>query len=156
MSGRRLWVWGSVAILVLATVEAHAGSMVSMNDTTVTANHPTVVLTDELFGGRSLALKVELASDRPERRAILVLFIDKAGALWQANLTVVVPGQTVIRTIAGRPDEVRRFAAGYAYDGRRLRLRASGDLGESTPPLRMRWDLDIDEAVVDRTRAPNR
>jgi hypothetical protein len=68
----------------------------------------------------------------------------------------VVPGQTVIRTIAGRPDEVRRFAAGYAYDGRRLRLRASGDLGESTPPLRMRWDLDIDEAVVDRTRAPNR
>jgi hypothetical protein len=156
MRGWRLPVSSIVAMLVMGTVEADAGSMVSMNDAAVSATHPTVVLTDELFGGRSLALEVELASDRPERRAILVLFIDKAGALWQANLTFVIPGQTVIRTIAGRPDEVRRFAAGYAYDGRHLRLRASGDLSEPSPPLRMRWDLDIDEPVVDRTRATTR
>ena len=156
MSRWRMQTSGIVAMLVLGTVEAHAGVMVSMNDTALSADHPTVVLTDELFGGRSLALKVELASDRPERRAILVLFIDKAGALWQANLTFVIPGQTVIRTIAGRPDEVRRFAAGFAYDGRRLRLRTSGDLSEPGPPLRMRWDLHIDEPVVDQTRAPTR
>jgi hypothetical protein len=149
-------VSGIVAMLVLGTIEADAGAMVSMNDTAVSANHPTVVLTDELFGGRSLALKVELASERPERRVILVLFIDKAGALWQANLTFVVPGQTVIRTIAGRPDEVARFAAGYAYDGRRLRLRASGDISEASPTLRMHWELDIDEPVVDQTRQPTR
>lgn len=156
MSRWRLQMSGIVAMLILGIVEAHAGVMVSMNDTALSADHPTVVLTDELFGGRSLALKVELASGRPERRAILVLFIDKAGALWQANLTFVIPGQTVIRTIAGRPDEVRRFAEGFAYDRRRLRLRASGELSEPSPPLRMRWDLDIDEPVVDQTRAPTR
>jgi hypothetical protein len=156
MKGWRLLMSGIVAMLVLGSLEAQASSTVSMNDTTVSANTPTVVLTDKLFGGRSLALRVDLVSDRPERRAILVLFIDKAGAIWQVNLTFVVPGQTVIRTIVWKPDDLRRFAAGYVYDARRLRLRTSGGLSEASPPLRMHWELDIDEPVVDQTHTPRR
>ena len=52
--------------------------------------------------------------------------------------------------------DLRRFAAGYVYDGRRLRLRTSGDLSEASPPLRMHWELDIDEPVVDQTHTPRR
>lgn len=35
------------------------------------------------------------------------------------SLTFVVPGQTVVHTVAWKPEELRRFSAEYSYDGKR-------------------------------------
>ena len=36
--------------------------------------------------------------------AALVLFLDKANKVWQANLSYVIPGTTVARTVAWKPE----------------------------------------------------
>jgi hypothetical protein len=85
-----------------------------------------------------------------------VIFIDKDERIWQVNLTVVIPGQTVVRTVAWKPEDLQRFTAGYAYDGKRLKLTASGHLADpsSDPkPFRLGWDVDLESPVVNRLGA---
>ena len=69
------------------------------------------------------------------------------------NLTVVIPGQTVVRTVAWKPEELRRFSADYSYDGRRLRLRSKGtsrDSDSEKAPVNLAWDVNVDAPVIDR------
>lgn len=146
-------VLGIVVVLGVGCLDALAASRVAVNDTVVAAAEARVVLTDEFFGGRARALRIDLVSDRPDRQATLLLFLEKDDTIWQVNLTVVVPGQAVVRTVAGNPEELQRFTSGYAFDGRRLRLRSRGAYSEPNPPLTVRWDVDIDAAVTDIRRA---
>jgi hypothetical protein len=72
------------------------------------------------------------------------------------NISVVVPGQTVVRTVAWKPEDVHSFAAGYAYDNKRLRLKNTGTLTEATPrmaPIKLGWNIDVDAPVVERLRS---
>jgi hypothetical protein len=85
--------------------------------------------------------------------AALVLFLDKDRRLTQVNLSYVVPGATVGRTVAWKPDELQRFASAYRFDGQRLRLRSRGVYRESgSERLTLSWDVDLDLPVFERAR----
>ena len=133
-----------------------------------------VTYTNEFFGGKTNALKVQFFTepigadaraklltrdDRELRRggyAALVLFLDDRGQIWQANLTYVVPGTTVVRTVASSREELTKYFADYHFDRSRLRLKSKGTYG--TPPdskdevFSLSWDADLNLRVVDHIK----
>jgi hypothetical protein len=103
-----------------------------------------VTYTNEFFAGKTNALKVQfftqpivkeaqaklLRDDNHEISrggyAALVLFLDARNQIWQVNLTYVIPGTTVVRTVASNREELARYFSDYHFDQNRLRLRARG------------------------------
>jgi len=83
--------------------------------------------------------------------AALVLYIGKDGKIWQANLSYAVPGTTVARTVAWKPDELQRYFSDFKFDGKRLVLKSKGTYAESEKEhqkLRLSWDVDLNLPVV--------
>ena len=133
-----------------------------------------VTYTNEFFEGVTKALKVQfftqpimeearaklLRGDNHEisrgGSAILVLFLDDdENQIWQANLTYVVPGTTVARTVAASPEELRKYFSDYHFDHNRLQLKSKGsytapDSKEET--LILSWDTDLDLPVFDQIK----
>jgi hypothetical protein len=154
----------------LGALEACADSAFSVDDKTVVTKSAVAVLTDEFFAGRTQALKILFTPERLTEQqrlerarddwrvtkndyAVVVLFLDKDNGISQVNITVVRPGLTVVRTVAWKREDLRTFAAGYSYDGKRLKLRNKGSLTEATPgqaPIKLAWDIDVDAPVVER------
>ena len=162
------------AVVCLCHVESSADSAFSLDEKTVVTKSAVVVLTDEFFAGRTNALKILFTPERltePQRLeavrddgralmkkdyAVVVLFIDKENRITQVNITVVVPGQTVVRTVAYKQEELRPFVAGYSYDGARLKLKNKGTFTEATPgqaPIKLGWDIDVNAPVAEKLRA---
>jgi len=129
-----------------------------------------VVLTDEFFSGRTKALKIlfypepisaEVQRDvlNNDARAVgkkdhvyLVLFIDKNDQIWQVNLTSVLPGQTLARAIAWKPEELKRIASAYSYDGKRLKYKDTGSYHDDRwekNPATIEWSVDLDIPVFE-------
>ena len=82
--------------------------------------------------------------------AALVLFLDKDNRVWQANLSYVIPGTTVARTVAWKPEELKKFFSDYRFDGKRLSLKSKGsysDTESAKEKLRLSWNLDFDLPV---------
>jgi hypothetical protein len=139
---------------VLAAPCASAGDVFTLDKRTLETVDSFAVLTDEFFGGKTLALKIlytpkaitpavrkdllensGLALTAASDHVYLVLFLDKQNQVWQANLTVVLPGQTGAYTVAADPEELKKVLADYSFDGNRLRLKSQGsfrseDFGE--------------------------
>lgn len=133
-----------------------------------------VTYTNEFFRGKTNALKVQFFTepigaeaqakllsqdDRDLRRggyAVLVLFLDDRDQLWQVNLTYVIPGTTVVRTVASTRAELTKYFADYHFDRRRLRLKSKGSY--HTPPdskdevLSLSWDADLNIRVFDQIK----
>ena len=133
-----------------------------------------VTYTNEFFEGATNALKIQfftqpimeearaklLRGDNHEISrggyAALVLFLDDdENQIWQANLTYVVPGTTVARTVASSPEELRKYFFDYHFDHNRLQLKSKGsytapDSKEET--LTLSWDTDLDLPVFDRMK----
>ncbi|HEY7218535.1 MAG TPA: hypothetical protein VH985_09085, partial [Candidatus Binatia bacterium] len=88
--------------------------------------------------------------------AALVLFVDERNQIWQANLTYVVPGTTVVRTVASSREELMKYFSDYSYDQKRLRLKSKGSYNTATDSkeeiLSLSWDTDLDTPVFDRTK----
>ena len=130
--------------------------------------------TNEFFEGATNALKVQfftqpimeearaklLRGDNQEISrggyAALVLFLeDDENQIWQANLTYVVPGTTVARTVAASPEELRKYFSDYRFDHNRLQLKSKGSY---TAPdakeeiLILSWDTDLDLPVFDQIK----
>jgi hypothetical protein len=82
--------------------------------------------------------------------AALVLFLDKDRKVWQVNLSFVVPGKTVVRTIAWKPDELQKYFSRASFDGKRLALVSQGSFSEadSGEELKLSWDIDLDLPVM--------
>jgi hypothetical protein len=92
---------------------------------------------------------------RKSNYAILLLLLDRQNNITQANLTYVVPGTTVTRTVAGLPDEIKKYFGDYQFDGKRLRLKSKGTYEEKDPSqqtLSLAWSLDIDQPVLDHRK----
>jgi len=174
LNGKRLLAALLFWVTPLGPLEAAAESTFALDDKTLVTKSAVAVLTDEFFGGRTHALKVIFTTERlteqqqvesarddgralmKKDHAVVVLFLDKQNRISQVNITVIIPGQTVVRTVAWKPDDVRSFAAGYAYDGKRLRLAHKGSLTEATPgmaPIKLGWNIDLDAPVVERLKA---
>jgi len=133
-----------------------------------------VSYTNEFFAGKTNALKVQfftqpigeearaklLRNDNHEISrggyAALVLFVDERNQVWQANLTYVIPGTTVVRTVASNREELTKYFSDYHFDQNRLRLKSKGSY--NTAPnskeeiLTLSWDADLDILVFDQTR----
>jgi hypothetical protein len=133
-----------------------------------------VTYTNEFFGGTTNALKVQFFTQpiKEEARAkllrgdnqeisrggyaTLVLFLeDDENQIWQANLTYVVPGTTVARTVAASPEELTKYFSDFHFDHNRLQLKSKGsytapDSKEET--LILSWNADLDLPVFDRIK----
>jgi hypothetical protein len=177
MTGARLLAALVVTVITAAGVRADADSVFSLDDKTLVTRSAVAIFTDEFFGGRTNALKIIFTPDRltqPQQvesarddgralmkkdHAVVVLFLDKQNRISQVNITVIIPGQTVVRTVAWKPDDVRSFSAGYSYDGKRLRLAHKGSLTEATPgmaPIKLGWNINVDAPVVERLKSGNK
>ena len=83
--------------------------------------------------------------------AAFVLYIGKDNKIWQANLSYVVAGATVARTVAWKPEELQKYFSDYRLDGKRLVLKSKGSYSESEKgheKLRLSWDVDLNLPVV--------
>ena len=96
-----------------------------------------------------------LENDAKELRrtsyAALVLYLGKDRKIWQANLSYVVPGTTVARTVAWKPEDLQRYFSGYSFDGKGLMLKSKGSYSESEKgheKLRLSWEVDLNLPVV--------
>jgi hypothetical protein len=83
--------------------------------------------------------------------AALILYIGKDNKIWQANLSYVVPGTTVARTVAWKSEELQKYFSDHRFDGKRLVLKSKGIYSESEKgheKLRLSWDVDLNLPVV--------
>jgi len=98
---------------------------------------------------RADALARQAKDLRKRDHALLVLYLDAQGKISQVNLAFVVPGTTVSRTIAWKPEDLRQFAR-YALDNKRVTLKSKGVYGESEGErLTLSWDVDVTLPVLD-------
>ena len=133
-----------------------------------------VTYTNEFFGGRTNALKIQFFTQpigaetqaKPLQRddrdiskngyAGLVLFLDAQDRVWQANLTYVIPGTTVVRTVASSPEELTRYISDYHFERSRLRLKSRGTyktaLNEKDEVLTLSWHTDLNLRVFDQIK----
>ena len=88
--------------------------------------------------------------------AALVLFLDDRNQIWQANLTYVVPGTTVVRTLASSREELTKYFSDYHFDQNRLRLKSKGSYNTAPDSrkeiLTLSWDADLDLPVFDQIK----
>ncbi|HEY2974259.1 MAG TPA: hypothetical protein VGJ48_17215 [Pyrinomonadaceae bacterium] len=87
--------------------------------------------------------------------AALVLFLDKQNKIGQVNLSYVVPGTTVARTVAWKPEDLKKYFSDYQFDGKRLQLKSKGTYSETDSEQRtmsLAWDVNIDLPVFDRRK----
>jgi hypothetical protein len=83
--------------------------------------------------------------------AAFVLYMGKDNKIWQANLSYVVPGTTVARTVAWKSDELQKYFSDCRFDGKRLLLKSKGIYSESEKgqeKLRLSWNVDLNLPVV--------
>jgi hypothetical protein len=82
--------------------------------------------------------------------AALVLFLDKDNKIWQANLSYVIPGTTVARTVAWKPEELKKYFSNYQLDDKRLILKSNGSYSETESgkeKIRLSWNVDFNLPV---------
>jgi len=137
-----------------------------------------VTYTDEFFGGRTNALAIQmyaspmdaaararLLKDHKADRALsrvgsvyLVLFVDTQNRITQVNLTFIIPGTTVVRTVAYTQADIAKWFSDYRYADGRLHLKTKGTYatGADSPDeqLSLDWDVELDEPVINRLKNP--
>jgi len=91
---------------------------------------------------------------RKSNYAALVLFLDKENKVSQVNLSYVIQGTTVARTVAWKPEELAQFS-NYKFDGKRLLLKSKGiydESGSTDERLKLSWDVDFNLPVFNRVK----
>ena len=115
----------------------------------------SAIYSDPYMKSRMAGFKIEMPAGADGSAAFVVL-LDKAGQITQVNLAIVVPGSTVIRTIAWTPADLAKYFSEYRYENHRLRLRSKGTYatGPDSPNevLSMSWDVDLDVPVVENIK----
>ena len=98
---------------------------------------------------RSDVLERQARELRKRNHAIVVLLLDGQGKISQVNLTYVIPGTTVVRTVAWKPEDLARFSS-YSMDGKRVLLKSKGLYRETSgESLTLSWDVDVNVPVLD-------
>ena len=88
--------------------------------------------------------------------AAFVIFLDTARHATQVNFTFVVPGTTVVRTVAYTQTKLKSDFGDLQFDGKRVRFKSKGafeETNEAKQLLRLSWDVDLDLPVVERNNA---
>jgi len=85
---------------------------------------------------------------RRSSHAALVLYLDKDNKVSQANLSYVVPGTTVARTVAWKPDELKRYFSNLSFERGRVLLKSTGNYSEAgQDTMKLSWNIDLDLPV---------
>jgi hypothetical protein len=158
----------------LFQLDVRQSTVLKLGKSSLETKSAFVTYTNEFFAGKTNALKVQfftqpigeearaklLRNDNHEISrsgyAALVLFVDERNQIWQANLTYVIPGTTVVRTVASNREELTKYFSDYHFDQNRLRLKSKGS--HNTAPdskeeiLTLSWNADLDVPVFDQTR----
>jgi hypothetical protein len=82
--------------------------------------------------------------------ANLNLLLDTTGRVTQVNMTVVVPGRTVARTVAWKAEDLNKYFSDVNLKGRRVVLKSKGiydDPESESEQASLHWDVDIDVPV---------
>ena len=151
----------------------HQSGVIKQGSTRIVAESAFVTQTNELFPGKTEGLEVQFFTKpiteaartdilengakqlRKGDYATLVLFLDKEKRVWQVNLSYVIPGTTVARTVAWKPEDLKKSFSNYQFDGKRLRLKSKGTYNELNPKqeaMSLSWDVDFDLPVFVRAR----
>lgn len=83
--------------------------------------------------------------------AVLTLLLDKDHRVSQADLLYVIPGTSVGRTIAWKPEDLQHYFAQARYAGDRLVLKSKGsyrDADSEADVAALAWDVDLDLPVA--------
>jgi hypothetical protein len=178
---RRIWFpIACVALLSFAPprgrfdLDVRKSTVLTLGKSHIDATSAFVSLTDEFFGGRVNALAIQMYAapiDAAARARLiknnrddtelnrlggtyLVLFLDKDNRITQANLTYIIRGATVVRTVAYLPSDFVKWFSDYRYADGRLHLKSKGAYvsGADSPDeqLTLAWDIDLEEPVVNR------
>ena len=63
--------------------------------------------------------------------AVFVLYIGNDNQIWQANLSYLIAGATVVRTLAWKPEDLQKYFSDCRFDGKRLVVKTNGSYSES-------------------------
>src|SRR5262245_28165023 len=100
-------------------------------------------------------LKNDGKESKKNSYAAFVLYIGKDNKISQANLSYVVPGTTVARTVAWKAEELQKYFSDYRFDGKRVLLKSKGSYSESekgVEQMKLSWDVDVNLPVVREVR----
>ncbi len=158
----------------LFQLDVQKSTVLKLGKSSLQTKSAFVTYTNEFFAGKTNALKVQfftqpigeesraklLQNDNREISrggyAALVLFVDERNQIWQANVTYVIPGTTVVRTVASNREELTKYFPDYHFDQNRLRLKSKGSYNTAPDSkeeiLTLSWDTDLDIPVYDQTR----
>ena len=95
-------------------------------------------------------MKNDARENRKGSYAAMVLYLDNQNRVSQVNLSYVVPGTTVARTIAGTPDELKRYFSRASVKDGRLAGHERGAYSEADPAqdvFKLGWNVDLDLPV---------
>ena len=156
------------------SLAVHKSNVLKLGKSSLATNSAFVTYTNEFFAGKTNALKIQfftqpmveearaklLRNDNKEISrggyAALVLFLDERNQIWQVNLTYVIPGTTVVRTVASNREELMKYFSDYRFEQNRLRLKSKGTYNtapDSTEEIfTLSWDTDLDIPVFDQTK----
>ena len=151
----------------------HQSGVIKQGSTRIVAVSAFVTHTNELFPGKTEGLEIQFFTKpitkaartdilengakqlRKSDYAALVLFLDKQKRVGQVNLSYVIPGTTVARTVAWKPEDLKKSFSNYQFDGKRLRLKSKAtfsELNSKQEAMSLSWDVDFDLPVFDRAR----
>jgi hypothetical protein len=146
-------------------------NVLKLGKSTLETKSAFATYTNEFFAGRTKALKIQFFTQPIEDEArgkllkndnrdlskagsaVLVLFLDERNQIWQANLTYVIPGTTVVRTVASTREELTKYFSDYRFGQKRLLLKSKGSYTDSKEEiLGLSWDMDLNIPVFDQTK----
>jgi len=177
---KRTFIFAALCVLCLNAVSSSAQEQFdpalfaaqaefSLDDHRLTTQGVVAVLTDEFFSGKTQAFKILFVTEpvteagmldalnndgkelRKKDHVILVLFIDDKNVIWQVNMTYVIPGRTVVRTVAWKPQELEQFQIQYIKG--HLTFRSKGSYREPASEkdaVSLTWDVGLEAAPVFR------
>jgi hypothetical protein len=165
---------GSAPTRARFDLDVQKSKVLAVGKSHIDAVSALVTYTDEFFAGRTNAIAIQMYgapigaaarerlikkrnddSDLLRSGAVYFLFfVDKQDRITQVNLTFVIPGTTVVRTVAYTQPVIDKWFSDYRYAEGRLHLTTKGTYVSGTESaddqLTLAWDLALDEPVVDR------
>jgi hypothetical protein len=85
--------------------------------------------------------------------AVMQLWFDKERKVSQANLSVIVPGTTVVRTVAYLQADLKRDFGNVEFDGKRIKVDSRGlfkERNDKQEELSLSWQVQLDIPVAER------
>jgi hypothetical protein len=79
------------------------------------------------------------------------ILLDKSNQVTQVNISIVVPGSTVARTVAWKAEDLKKYFSDVTVEGRRITLKSKGvyeDPGSESEQATLRWNVDVDVSIA--------